>query len=67
MFYQGCRNKVSDNAVNFIESFHRRCGDKEFKCSSWCPYDKFGHVCDVSFQHPIKICFVGYRDTTRDQ
>ncbi|PPE00158.1 hypothetical protein GOBAR_DD02811 [Gossypium barbadense] len=33
----------SDNAVNFIESFHRRCGDKEFKCSSWCPYDKFGH------------------------
>nr|KJB24885.1 hypothetical protein B456_004G166100 [Gossypium raimondii] len=47
----------SDNAVNFIESFHRRCGDKEFKCSSWCPHDKFGHVRDVSFQHPIKIYF----------
>ncbi|XVF33627.1 hypothetical protein REPUB_Repub17cG0184200 [Reevesia pubescens] len=47
----------SDNAVNFIESFHRRCGDKEFRCSSWCPHDKFGHVRDVSFQHPIKIYF----------
>ncbi|XVE76848.1 hypothetical protein DITRI_Ditri13aG0013100 [Diplodiscus trichospermus] len=47
----------SDNAVNFIESFHGRCGDKEFRCSSWCPHDKFGHVRDVSFQHPIKIYF----------
>ncbi|XWS35601.1 hypothetical protein CRYUN_Cryun20dG0011200 [Craigia yunnanensis] len=47
----------SDNAVNFFESFHRRCGDKEFRCSSWCPHDKFGHVRDVSFQHPIKIYF----------
>ncbi|KAG4186677.1 hypothetical protein ERO13_A08G058400v2, partial [Gossypium hirsutum] len=45
----------SDKAVNFIESFHRRCGDKEFSCSSWCPHDKFGHVRDVSFQHPIKF------------
>nr|KJB49473.1 hypothetical protein B456_008G121000 [Gossypium raimondii] len=48
---------LSDKAVNFIKSFHRRCGDKEFKCSSWCPHDKFGHVRDVSFQHPIKIYF----------
>ncbi|XP_039027361.1 protein VASCULAR ASSOCIATED DEATH 1, chloroplastic-like [Hibiscus syriacus] len=47
----------SDNAVNFIESFHRRCGDKEFRCSSWRPHDEFGHVRDVSFQHPIKIYF----------
>ncbi|XP_039002191.1 protein VASCULAR ASSOCIATED DEATH 1, chloroplastic-like [Hibiscus syriacus] len=47
----------SDNAVNFIESFHRRCADKEFKCSSWCPHDEFGHVRDVSFQHPIKLYF----------
>ncbi|XWS77326.1 hypothetical protein CRYUN_Cryun01aG0251300 [Craigia yunnanensis] len=47
----------SDNSVNFIESFHRRCGDKEFRCSSWCPHDKYGHVRDVSFQHPIKIYF----------
>lgn len=47
----------SDNALNFIESFHKSCGDKEFRCSSWCPHDKFGHVRDVSFQHPIKIYF----------
>ncbi|XP_052490176.1 protein VASCULAR ASSOCIATED DEATH 1, chloroplastic-like isoform X1 [Gossypium raimondii] len=47
----------SDKAVNFIESFHRRRGDKEFSCSSWCPHDKFGHVRDVSFQHPIKLYF----------
>ncbi|GMI75806.1 VASCULAR ASSOCIATED DEATH1 [Hibiscus trionum] len=47
----------SDNAVSFIESFHRRCGDKEFRCSSWCPHEEFGHVRDVSFQHPIKIYF----------
>ncbi|XP_016735556.1 uncharacterized protein [Gossypium hirsutum] len=29
----------------------------EVKCSSWCPHDKFGHIRDVSFQHPIKIYF----------
>ncbi|KAK5811080.1 hypothetical protein PVK06_026399 [Gossypium arboreum] len=62
-FFLGLQMKVeeffnlyfSDKAVNFIESFHRRCGDKEFSCSSWCPHDKFGHVRDVSFQHPIKL------------
>ncbi|XVF73529.1 hypothetical protein PTKIN_Ptkin12aG0208900 [Pterospermum kingtungense] len=48
---------ISDNAVNFIESFHGRCGDKEFRCTSWCPHEKFGYVRDVSFQHPIKIYF----------
>lgn len=47
----------SDGAVNFIESFHRRCGDKEFTCSSWNPYDEFGYTRDISFQHPIKIYF----------
>ncbi|KAA3462116.1 protein VASCULAR ASSOCIATED DEATH 1, chloroplastic-like isoform X3 [Gossypium australe] len=45
----------SDNAINFIKSFHRRRGDKEFKCSSWCLHDKFGHVRDISYQHPIKV------------
>ncbi|XVF79759.1 hypothetical protein PTKIN_Ptkin15bG0015500 [Pterospermum kingtungense] len=45
----------SDNAVNFVESFHGRCGDKEFSCSSWCPCDKFGRVRDVTFKHPIKV------------
>ncbi|XP_060673481.1 protein VASCULAR ASSOCIATED DEATH 1, chloroplastic isoform X2 [Ziziphus jujuba] len=47
----------SDDAVDFIESFHKKCGDKEFRCSSWYPHDKFGHARDVSFQHPIKIYF----------
>ncbi|XVE74112.1 hypothetical protein DITRI_Ditri11bG0172900 [Diplodiscus trichospermus] len=47
----------SDKAVNFIESFHRRCGDKEFRSSSWCPHEEFGHVRDLSFQHPIKLYF----------
>ncbi|XLS58156.1 hypothetical protein HN51_007911, partial [Arachis hypogaea] len=31
----------SDDAVNFHESFHKRCGDKDFKCSSWRPQEKF--------------------------
>ncbi|KAF3445586.1 hypothetical protein FNV43_RR10762 [Rhamnella rubrinervis] len=47
----------SDDAADFIELFHKRCGDKEFRCSSWYSDDKFGHVRDVSFQHPIKIYF----------
>ncbi|GMN48334.1 hypothetical protein TIFTF001_017517 [Ficus carica] len=47
----------SDNAVNFMESFHKSCGDKEFKCNSWYPHENFGHARDVSFQHPIKIYF----------
>ncbi|XLR61819.1 hypothetical protein S83_012491, partial [Arachis hypogaea] len=32
----------SDDVVNFHESFHKRCGDKDFKCSSWRPQEKFG-------------------------
>ncbi|CAI0548393.1 unnamed protein product [Linum tenue] len=47
----------SDDSVSFTESFHERCGDKELKCSSWKVDDNFGHVRDVSFQHPIKIYF----------
>lgn len=46
-----------DDAVQFVDSFHRRCGDKDFKCSPWQPHDQFGHTRDVSFQHPIKIYF----------
>ncbi|KAA8515847.1 hypothetical protein F0562_019026 [Nyssa sinensis] len=45
----------SDVAVDFLESFHKRCGDKDFKCTSWRPHEEFGHVRDVSFQHPIKL------------
>ncbi|EEF50252.1 conserved hypothetical protein [Ricinus communis] len=47
----------SDDASNFIESFHQRCGDKEFRCSLWQPQEKLGHTRNVSFQHPIKIYF----------
>ncbi|KDP28860.1 hypothetical protein JCGZ_14631 [Jatropha curcas] len=47
----------SDDAISFVESFHKKCGDKEFRCSSWCPQEKFGHTRNVSFQHPIKIYF----------
>ncbi|KAF2560063.1 hypothetical protein F2Q68_00012669 [Brassica cretica] len=47
----------SDAAVSFVESFHKNCGDKEFRCSSWEPHEKLGHTRNVSFQHPIKIYF----------
>ncbi|XAR54189.1 hypothetical protein NMG60_11029217 [Bertholletia excelsa] len=47
----------SDNAVDFVETYHRSCGDKDFKCSTWYSHDTFGHVRDVTFQHPIKIYF----------
>ncbi|KAJ8748799.1 hypothetical protein K2173_011355 [Erythroxylum novogranatense] len=47
----------SDNAVDFVECFHKGCGDKEFRCSSWSSHEKFGHVRNVFFQHPIKIYF----------
>ncbi|CAH2039404.1 unnamed protein product [Thlaspi arvense] len=54
----------SDRAVNFVESFHKICGDKEdifvyaeFRCTSWQPHEKLGHTRNVSFQHPIKIYF----------
>ncbi|KAK7386142.1 hypothetical protein VNO78_26144 [Psophocarpus tetragonolobus] len=46
---------LSDDAVNFLESFHKKCGDKDFKCSSWQPQEKFGYARELSFQHPIKI------------
>ncbi|XP_059633838.1 protein VASCULAR ASSOCIATED DEATH 1, chloroplastic isoform X3 [Cornus florida] len=50
----------SDDSVVFTESFHKRCGDKDFSCSSWYPHDEFGHARDVSFQHPIKL-YLGAR------
>ncbi|KAK7350448.1 hypothetical protein VNO77_09100 [Canavalia gladiata] len=45
----------SDDAVNFLESFHKRCGDKDFTCASWSPQEKFGYARELSFQHPIKL------------
>ncbi|XP_012567245.1 protein VASCULAR ASSOCIATED DEATH 1, chloroplastic isoform X2 [Cicer arietinum] len=50
----------SDNAVNFLESFRKRCGDKDFKCTSWLPQEKFGYARELTFQHPIKI-YLGAR------
>ncbi|KEH17844.1 protein VASCULAR ASSOCIATED DEATH 1, chloroplastic isoform X1 [Medicago truncatula] len=45
----------SDDAINFLESYRKRCGDKDFKCASWHPQEKFGYARELSFQHPIKI------------
>ncbi|KAJ7961911.1 GRAM domain family protein, putative isoform 1 [Quillaja saponaria] len=45
----------SDDDVNFNESYHKRCGDKDFKCTTWHPHEKFGYAREVSFNHPIKI------------
>ncbi|CAH9147297.1 unnamed protein product [Cuscuta epithymum] len=45
----------SDDGIDFQESFHLKCGDKDFKCTHWCPFEQFGHKRNVSFQHPIKI------------
>ncbi|XP_011621202.1 protein VASCULAR ASSOCIATED DEATH 1, chloroplastic isoform X2 [Amborella trichopoda] len=47
----------SNSAVGFVEAFHNRCGDKNFKCTSWYEHEQFGHARDFSFQHPIKIYF----------
>ncbi|KAI3919140.1 hypothetical protein MKW98_016693 [Papaver atlanticum] len=45
----------SDAAVDFVESFHKKCGDKDFRCSSWYEHETIGHARDVSFLHPIKL------------
>ncbi|XP_028808765.1 protein VASCULAR ASSOCIATED DEATH 1, chloroplastic isoform X2 [Neltuma alba] len=45
---------LSDDAVNFHESFHKRCGDKDLKCTSWHSQE-VGYTREKSFQHPIKI------------
>ncbi|XP_071936138.1 protein VASCULAR ASSOCIATED DEATH 1, chloroplastic-like [Coffea arabica] len=47
----------SDQAVDFQDSFHRKCGDRDFKQTEWRPHEKSGYTRDVSFQHPIKIYF----------
>ncbi|CAN8296007.1 unnamed protein product [Cochlearia groenlandica] len=47
----------SDGGVSFVEAFHKTCGDKEFRCTSWQPHEKLGHSRIVSFEHPIKIYF----------
>ncbi|XP_054781442.1 protein VASCULAR ASSOCIATED DEATH 1, chloroplastic-like isoform X2 [Prosopis cineraria] len=45
---------LSDDAVNFHELFHERCGDKDLKCTSW-QSQEVGYTREKSFQHPIKL------------
>lgn len=47
----------SDDALPFLEAYHKKCGDKDLKCTSWKPHDQLGYAREVSFQHPIKIYF----------
>jgi len=44
----------SDAALGFLDDLHKKCGDKDFRCSNW-RLDEQGLVRDVSFLHPIKI------------
>lgn len=46
---------ISDQAFDFVDSFHKRCGDKDFNCSSWRQNEQLVYVRDVSFLHPVKI------------
>ncbi|XP_010692054.2 protein VASCULAR ASSOCIATED DEATH 1, chloroplastic isoform X1 [Beta vulgaris subsp. vulgaris] len=48
---------ISDDAVGFVKSFHNKCGDKDLRCTSWSPHDRFGYTRVKTFQHPIKIYF----------
>uniref|UniRef100_A0A1D1YKF4 GRAM domain-containing protein 1A n=1 Tax=Anthurium amnicola TaxID=1678845 RepID=A0A1D1YKF4_9ARAE len=47
----------SDDAIEFFQNFRRTCGDTDFRCSPWRRHEQFGHVRDLSFNHPIKIIF----------
>ncbi|KAK9142886.1 hypothetical protein Syun_012286 [Stephania yunnanensis] len=47
----------SDDAIGFVQTFHRKCGDKDLNCTSWSEHEEYGHAREVSFQHPIKIYF----------
>ncbi|KAF5188422.1 Vascular associated death 1 protein [Thalictrum thalictroides] len=47
----------SDKAVNFIASFRKSCGDKDFRCTPWSDDTQFGLSRQLSFQHPIKVYF----------
>ncbi|XP_031483132.1 protein VASCULAR ASSOCIATED DEATH 1, chloroplastic isoform X5 [Nymphaea colorata] len=45
----------SDDSVDFCGTFHKKCGDRNFQCDPWYRHQQFGHVRNVSFQHPIKL------------
>ncbi|KAL5728308.1 GRAM domain-containing protein [Ranunculus cassubicifolius] len=47
----------SDKAINFIDAFHKKCGDKDFRCTSWSEHAQSGYTRELSFLHPIKIYF----------
>ncbi|KAK8963443.1 hypothetical protein KSP40_PGU000457 [Platanthera guangdongensis] len=46
---------ISDQAFDFLGSFHKRCGDKDFNCSSWHQNEQLVYIRDMSFLHPVKI------------
>ncbi|RLN35335.1 protein VASCULAR ASSOCIATED DEATH 1, chloroplastic [Panicum miliaceum] len=46
---------LSDGAFDFLDDFHKKCGDKDFSCSKWRSDEQGGLVRDVSFLHPIKF------------
>jgi len=48
---------LSDGSFDFLDNFHKKCGDKDFSCSKWRSDEQGGLVRDVSFLHPIKIFF----------
>lgn len=48
---------VSDDAIDFVESYHKKCGDKDLRCTSWSPHDNIGYRREKTFQHPIKVYF----------
>ncbi|XP_039796157.1 protein VASCULAR ASSOCIATED DEATH 1, chloroplastic-like [Panicum virgatum] len=45
---------LSDGSFDFLDDFHKKCGDKDFSCSKWRSDEQGGLVRDVSFLHPIK-------------
>ncbi|KAG2637046.1 protein VASCULAR ASSOCIATED DEATH 1, chloroplastic-like isoform X1 [Panicum virgatum] len=49
---------LSDGSFDFLDDFHKKCGDKDFSCSKWHSDEQGGLVRDVSFLHPIKF-FLG--------
>ncbi|KAJ7552356.1 hypothetical protein O6H91_06G052100 [Diphasiastrum complanatum] len=47
----------SNDATDFVEMFHRKCGDEDFNCTQWIKHHHFGHIRDISFRHPINLYF----------
>ncbi|KAM7250666.1 hypothetical protein ACFE04_022549 [Oxalis oulophora] len=48
----------TNGASDFLESFHMKCGDEGFSCSTWRPHYKYGYLRDVSFRNPYSMMFV---------